>query len=184
MKKLVLIFVSLSTIISLKAQNIYFTKTGNISFTSTGALENIEAQHKSATCVLDIKTGNIQFDVLMKGFEFKKAAMQEHFNEDYVESHKYKSASFKGTVTNNKDVNYSKDGTYPVNVKGNLTMHGEIKEVDANGIIIIRSGKIQASSTFNILLSDYRIEIPVLVKDNISNNVKIEVNCSLEVLKS
>jgi len=184
MKNLVLFFVFLLSLFTVKAQNIYFTKSGNISFASIGSLENIEAQHKSVTCVLDTKTGNLQFEVLMKGFEFKKAAMQEHFNEDYVESNKYKKAEFKGLILNNNDVLYNKDGTYTVKVKGKLTMHGETKDVEAKGNISIKAGKVQTNSTFNVQLSDYKIEIPTLVKDNISNNVRIDVNCSLEQLKS
>ena len=74
---------------SCSAQGKYFTKTGKISFFSKTDLENIDAHNRSVSCVLDTKTGNLQFSVLMKGFEFKKALMQEHFNEDYVESDKY-----------------------------------------------------------------------------------------------
>lgn len=184
MKKIFSIITLTVIVFSINAQDKFFTKTGNITFISKGSLETIEANHKAVTCVLDIKTGNVAFSVLMKGFEFEKALMQEHFNENYVESDKYPKAEFKGTVTNNADINYSKDGTYTVNVKGNLTMHGETKETVTNGIVIIKAGKIQASSSFNILLSDYKIEIPKIVKDNITNNVKIEVNCSLEPLKS
>src|ERR1044071_5426615 len=83
---------------AVSAQDKFFTKNGKISFVSKGSVETIEAQHKSVTCVLDTKTGNIQFAVLMKGFEFKKALMQEHFNENYVESDKYPTSEFKGQI--------------------------------------------------------------------------------------
>src|SRR5215210_8582560 len=98
------------------AQDKFFTKSGKISFYSKASLENIEAHNKTVTCVLDTKSGNLQFAVLMKAFEFEKALMQEHFNENYVESHKFPKAEFKGQLSNNSEVNYGKDGKYPVTV--------------------------------------------------------------------
>lgn len=184
MKKLVVIIPAfLIGVSSLLAQDKFFTKSGRINFLSKSSLESIDANHKSVTCVLDTKTGNMQFAVLMKGFEFEKALMQEHFNENYVESHKYPKAEFKGQVANNSEINYTKDGTYPAKVKGALTLHGETREVETNGNIVIKAGKLQAAAEFTILLSDYKIEIPKVVKENVSNTVKITVDCSLEPLK-
>ena len=184
MKRLfVIIITSFVTTSSLVAQDKFFTKSGRINFVSKAPLENIDGNHKSVTCVLDTKTGNMQFAVLMKGFEFEKALMQEHFNENYVESHKFPKAEFKGQVVNNQEINYSKDGTYQAKVRGTLIMHGETKEVETTGNIIVKSGKLQAGADFTILLSDFKIEIPKVVKENISNTVKIIVDCTLEPLK-
>ena len=169
---------------AMMAQDKYFTKNGRIIFSSKTSMENIEANNKSVTCVLDIKTGNLQFAVLMKGFEFEKALMQEHFNENYVESHKFPKAEFKGQIANSSEINYSKDGTYAAKVKGKLTIHGETKEVETTGTVIVRGGKIETDAGFNIDLADYKIEIPKIVKDNISKTVKIEVDCTLDPLKS
>ena len=96
-KQLVIIIITLFSASLANAQDKFFTKSGQVIFSSKTSLENIEAHNKSATCVLDTKTGNLQFAVLMKGFEFEKALMQEHFNENYVESHKFPKAEFKGT---------------------------------------------------------------------------------------
>ncbi len=178
---IVLSFILCASIV--KAQDKFFTKSGSVTFHSKAPLENIEANHKSVTCVLDTKTGNMQFAVLMKGFEFEKALMQEHFNENYVESHKYPKADFKGQVLNNNEINYTKEGTYSAKVKGMLTIHGETREVETKGTIVVKQDKLLTVAEFIILLSDYKIEIPRLVKDNISNNVKITVDCSLEPLK-
>ena len=182
-KHLLMAFALLAATVSM-AQDRYFTKSGKISFFSKSSLENIEAHNKSVTCVLDTKTGNLQFAVLMKGFEFEKALMQEHFNENYVESHKFPKAEFKGQVVNNAAVNYTKDGSYPVVVKGTLTLHGVTRLVETQGTIIVKSGKIEADASFNVLLADYSITVPNLVKDNISKSININVDCSLEVLKS
>lgn len=182
MKNLVLIFILFMSA-SVMAQDKYFTKSGRINFISKAALESIDGRHKSVTCVLDTKTGNLQFAVLMKGFEFEKALMQEHFNENYVESDKYPKGEFKGQVVNNADINYTKEGTYSVKVKGMLTMHGVTREVETAGNLVIKGDKLMASAEFSILLSDFNIEIPKVVKDNVSNTVKITVDCSLEPLK-
>lgn len=165
------------------AQDRFFTKTGKIDFYSKAPLEDIEAKNKTVTAVLDTKTGAMQFEVQMKGFEFEKKLMQEHFNENYVESGKYPKAGFKGAVVNNSTVNYKKEGTYNVNVKGQLTIHGVTKEVQAPGTIKVNGGKIDAASTFNIQLSDYNISIPSVVKDKVSNSIKISVDTKLEPFK-
>lgn len=182
MKNLFLILVTFISV-TVVAQEKYFTKSGKINFFSKAALENIDANHKSVTCVLDTKTGNMQFAVLMKGFEFEKALMQEHFNENYVESHKYPKADFKGQITNNSEINYAKDGTYPAKVKGTLTLHGQTREVETVGNVMVKGGKLQTGAEFNIQLSDFNIEIPKVVKENISNTVKITVDCLLDPLK-
>jgi len=165
------------------AQDKFYTKKGNITFYSKAPMENIEALNKSVICVLDSKTGAIQFAVMIKGFEFEKALMQEHFNENYLESHKYPKAEFKGQVTNYASIDFSKEGTYPVTVKGKLAIHGETRDVETRGTIVVKSDKIAATADFEIELADYKVEIPKLVKDNISKTVKIVVDCTLDVLK-
>lgn len=177
--------VILMTLLSLgsMAQGKYFTKTGKIDFFSKASLEDIEAKNKTVTAVLDSKTGAVQFAVQMKGFEFEKQLMQQHFNENYVESDKYPRSEFKGAVTNNSEINYAKDGTYAANVKGKLTIHGVTKDVETTGKVKVSGGKVEIESVFNILLSDYKISIPAVVKDKISNSIKISVDCKLEPLK-
>lgn len=164
------------------AQGKYFTKTGKISFISKAPLEDDEAVNKTVTAVLDSKSGVIQFSVLMKGFEFEKALMQEHFNENYVESDQYPKAEFKGSIINNSEINYLKNGTYTVKVKGKLTIHGVTKDVATTGNFKISGANINATATFNIFVSDYKIKIPSIVKDKVSNTIKIIVDCNLEPL--
>ena len=166
------------------AQGRYFTKTGRIEFSSKAPLEDIDAVNKSVTAVLDAKSGALQFSVLMKGFEFDKALMQEHFNENYIESDKFPKADFKGTITNNNDIDYSKPGTYTANVNGKLTIRGVTKDVQTTGTIKVEGENLATTSAFNILLSDYNIKIPAVVKDKINNNVRISVNTKLEPLKN
>ena len=109
--------------------------------------------------------------------------MQEHFNENYVESHKFPKAEFKGQIINNDEIDFTKDGNYTAQVKGKLTIHGETKDVETKGTVAVKNGRIQAGALFNIEISDYKIEIPGLVRDNIAKSVSISVDCTLEPFK-
>jgi polyisoprenoid-binding protein YceI len=166
-----------------QAQDKYFTKSGKIDFYSNAPLEDIEANNRTVTVVLDTKTGAVQFSVLMRGFQFRKALMQEHFNENYVESHKYPKGEFRGTIVNNSEIDYSKPGSYPAAVKGKLTIHGVTRDIVTTGTVTVDGTNLLATSSFNIKLSDYNIKIPSVVKDKLSNNIKITVDTRLEPLK-
>ncbi len=168
---------------SVNAQTKYFTKTGHISFYSDTPIEKIEGHNKSSTCVLDMATGKIEFGALIKGFQFEKALMQEHFNENYMESTKFPKAIFKGQIDNYNTIDPSKNGKTNVKVSGKLTMHGVTKEVTTDGIITVNNGKVDADAQFNVLVADYNIAIPSLVKDQIAKSVKIKVDVTLEALK-
>lgn len=183
MKKLILIAVIFFLIQSSFAQKRYFTKTGNVSFRAGTAVEDIDGINKSTTCIFDAATGDMQFAILVKGFEFKSALMMEHFNENYMESDKYPKSTFKGKITNLDKINFQKDGVYPVTVKGTLEIHGVKKEVETNGTFKVGGETVLATADFNVLLEDYKVEIPGLVKDKISKTAKIKVSCSNTILK-
>ena len=184
MKKIpALIFLFSLFVTTAWSQGKFYTRTGNISFVTKGVLETVRAENKTVTCVLESQTGQLQFSVLMRGFEFKKALMQEHFNENYVESEKYPDAQFKGQIIGSPVPDLSKDGTYPVKVAGKLTLHGVTQDISTEGTLSVKQGKIQANAAFNILLSDYRIKIPSIVKNSLSNTVNIAVACMLQPLQ-
>ncbi|MDP4220607.1 MAG: YceI family protein [Bacteroidota bacterium] len=164
------------------AQSKYFTKSGDITFDASGPLEDITAENKKATFVLDAKTGNVELAVLLKAFEFRRALMQEHFNENYVESDKYPKSTYKGKIDDFSKVDLSRDGSYPVKITGQLTIHGLTKDVPAHGTLIVKNGKVSGTAAFKIQLSDFDIEIPSLVKDKISNTVNIQVAVWLDPL--
>ena len=181
MKKSIVLALGLVATLGVFAQDRFFTKTGKVSFYSKATLENIEAHNRSVTCVLDAKSGSVQFSVPMKGFEFEKALMQEHFNENYLETTKYPKAEFKGQIVNNSDIDYTKDGSYNAKVKGKLTVHGETKDVESDAKVTVKGGKVQAESDFNVVLADYKIKNDKL--NNISNTIRVSVNCTLDPLK-
>src|SRR5688500_8020075 len=158
------------------AQSRYFSKTGKISFYSKAPMENIEAHNNKAVSVVDVSTGQIEFSVLLKGFEFEKARMQEHFNESYVESDKYPKSVFTGTIKNAGDIKLDKNGVYNVKVSGQLTLHGVTKPQNVDASFTVNNGQISATAEFTVTVADYNIKIPALVKDNIGKTVKIVVN--------
>jgi polyisoprenoid-binding protein YceI len=114
---------------------------------------------------------------------FDRQLLQEHFNENYMESTKFPKATFKGTIENISAINFAKDGEYDAITSGKLTIHGVTKDIKQKGKIMIKQGKAVLASSFNVLLADYNIAIPGAVKDKISKEVKIEINCTLEPIK-
>jgi polyisoprenoid-binding protein YceI len=173
------LFLAISSVTS--AQK-YSTKNGRISFYSETPAEKIEAQNNQVNSALDIATGDFVFKTLIRGFEFPKALMQEHFNENYMESEKYPSSTFKGKVSNLKDINFSKDGKYNAIVDGDLLIHGVTKRVSVKGTFEIKAGSIFGDAKFNILIKDYNIKIPNTVVNNISESLEIKVSVELKKL--
>lgn len=166
---------------NLSAQK-YFTRNGELSFYSEAPLEKIEAHNKTATCVLDTSTGRLEMAGLIKAFQFEKALMQEHFNENYMESHKYPKAVFKGEVLNMGEIDLSKVGKYDVVVKGDLTLHGTTQPLTAKATLAVKDGHILGTSSFDVQVADYQIEIPSIVRDKIAKVVRISVRADLKPL--
>ena len=162
------------------AQDKYMTKTGHIRFYSHTPMEDIDANNHQVGSIFDVKTGEIVFNALIKSFEFSRALMQEHFNENYMESDKIPNAKFKGQVLNIKDVDVKKDGTYSVDVKGDLTVHGVLKNITVKATLVVKSGKIEANSKFNVTASDFNIAIPSVVQEKIAKDIEVTVEMNYE----
>jgi len=154
---------------------VFVTKNGMIRFYSQAPLEKIEAVNRQVNTALMAPTGDFVFKVLIKSFNFEKAMMQEHFNENYLESDKYPEATFAGKVTNIKDINFTKEGSYPAVVEGKLTLHGQTQVVKESGTFDIKNDAVTAKAKFNILLADYKVSIPNTVVNNISKSIEITV---------
>jgi len=160
----------------------FITKTGHVRFFSSTPMEDIEAHNRQVNSALDQQTGDFVFRLLMKSFQFEKALMQEHFNENYVESDKFPNATFTGKVTNIKDIDFAKNGVYNVMVEGDLTIKGVTKKVSEKGTFEVKDGKVIGKSTFNVLVEDYGIKIPGAVAKNIAKSIQIDVDVNLEKL--
>ena len=161
----------------------FITKNGYIKFYSETPMEKIEAHNRQVNSALDVATGDFVFKVLIKSFEFEKALMQEHFNENYMESDKFPDATFTGKIINLSSIDFLKDGKYDTEVEGDLKIHGETKKVKEKGTFEVSGGKISGKSVFMVHLADYKIKIPNTVVNNISEDVEVTIDVNLEQLK-
>lgn len=160
----------------------YITKNGDISFYSSTPVEDIEAHNNQVNAALDTETGDFVFKVLIKSFKFEKALMQEHFNENYMESHKYPNATFKGKVVNLDDIDFSKPGKYDAKIEGELTIHGVTKKIQETGTFEVKKDEIHGNSKFDVRVEDYEIKIPKTVINNIAEVIEVTVVVKLEEL--
>ena len=185
MKSFLLAMLLIGGAFNVSAQDFFFTKTAKVKFDCTPAnpVEEIEAVNNEATSFLNKATGDLVFAVLIKSFRFEKALMEEHFNENYMESGKFPKADFKGKISNLSDVNFAKDGDYSVKVSGNMTLHGITQPVTSDGTISIKGGKISAKSKFTLKLADYKIDRPSVVADKISEKATITIDAAYELKK-
>jgi polyisoprenoid-binding protein YceI len=167
--------------LTISAQNRYFTKTGHISFYSHTTVEDIKGINDQVTSFLDITTGDMVFSVLCRSFQFAKPLMQEHFNENYMESEQYPKASFAGKISDLKSIDFAKAGKYPVKVAGKLTIHGVTREMEAPGILTIEKDKITGDSDFLVNPEDYGIKIPAVVRQNFEESMKVTVQMNYQV---
>jgi hypothetical protein len=174
MKRLSTLFFLLTIVLSVNAQK-YMTKNGFIGFYSHTPMEDIKGDNNQAAGILDISTGDMVFQVLIKSFHFERALMEEHFNENYMESDKFPKSSFKGKIINLSSVDFTKNGTYDVTVEGDLTIRDVTNKITAKGTIEVVSGGINANSKFNIVPEDYRINIPGVVREKINKNLEVTV---------
>jgi hypothetical protein len=179
-KKIMILLLILTSINPPVDAQVYYTKNGSISFFSKGILQNIEADNNQVISVMNVQTGTIEFSLLNNSFHFEKAKMEEDFNENYIESDKYPRSTFKGIIKDIGNLNFSKDGTFTVNIKGDLTIHGVTKNITTTGTINIVNGKISATSTFNVLVKDYKINIPTIVTNKIAESIEVKVHCNYE----
>lgn len=174
-----LMFLLSGTFSAMQAQ-LYKNKeeAGIISFFSKAPMENIEAVNKKVTMVLKSTTGDIQFGVTMLNFKFSKPLMEEHFNENYAESEKYPTCTFKGRIA--ETIDYGKDGEHKVTAKGTMTLHGVSKEVEIPGTLTVKGSNILLDSKFRIKVADYNIKVPSMYVQNIAEEVDVTVNGTLE----
>lgn len=163
----------LSTTLAAPAQQL-LTRNGSIRFFSKTPLEDIKAETSQANAALDLSKKSMAFAVLIKGFLFPKALMQEHFNENYLESDKFPKAVFSGTFS--EAINTAVAGIYAVTVKGQLTLHGVTRTIEVPARFKVQPGKLTGNADFAVKPQDFNIKIPSLVRDKIAQQISISVN--------
>ena len=162
------------------AQDKAITKTGKITFeASVPAFEEVKGKNDGVTCVLNAKTGEIASLALMKGFRFKLALMEEHFNENYVESDTYPKSTFKGKIES-FDVSALSATAKDYTIKGKLELHGKSKEIVVPAKIRRTDSGIEILCNFTVNASDYDIAIPSVVKTKVSNKVSVKTEFTVK----
>lgn len=152
----------------------YKQKSSSISFFSDAPLEDIYAESKKSISAFDATKKEIAIFMKPNTFVFKNPLMQEHFNEDYIESDKFPKATFSGKIIG--DFNVNKDGVYPVKVKGKLNIHGVEKDREISGKIIVKNGVVSIESKFAVKVADHGVKIPSMKIKNIAEVVEVSVN--------
>lgn len=174
-KLLCIVFVFMSFTSGVKRQ-LWYTKTAKITFFSHTAVEDIKAVNKAVVLAFDQDAGDISAKVTIKSFMFQKKLMQEHFNENYLESDVYPYANYKGKILDIKNINFTKDTTYKVKTAGKLTIHGVTKKITTNGTLQIKGTRATINAKFDVLLEDYNIKKPSVVALKIADKIEVTIN--------
>lgn len=189
-----LLFLTALLSFNLSHSQIFMDKKAKTHFLSKSAMEDIEATNKSSVVVMDAGKSKVQVQVQIKAFKFASSFMEEHFNENYMETDKEgpKDAAGKSTYPNrfgtfdgkvNETIDFTKDGEHKVTCTGKLTIHGVTNEVTLPGTMKIKGGNISLSSEFKVKLADYKIKVPSLYVKNIAEEIAVDLNAVMEPFK-
>jgi len=178
MLKKLTIFSGLLLLLSFSMQQDYKVTAGSIAFRSDAPLELIKAQSSDLKGLFLADKKQFAFIVNIKSFKgFNSPLQQEHFNENYLESNKYPTASFEGKII--EDIDVSKDGEYVIRAKGNLSIHGVVQERIIKSEITVKNGNISIRSNFTVLLADHNIPIPKVVYEKLASEIKVDIKADL-----
>ena len=161
----------------------FFTRNGHLGFFSKTNMEDIKASNESVTYIMDLSTGEINISALQTNFQFEKALMQEHYNENYVESSKFPKAIFKGKIDDMSKVNFKMEGVYNAKVSGNLEIHGVTKPYSVDAVFKVGGGHVLAETNFKVKCADHNIKIESSLKNNIAESIDVNAKADLTELK-
>ncbi len=176
----ILVLLLLSYFVHGKAQ-IYITTTGKVQFFSETPLENISAVNSSVSSLINTTTDSVFVRMKNTGFVFKNALMQDHFNENYMESTKFPLASFRGKI--NEKIDYTRDGVYPVTSTGKFALHGVEKIETIKGTLTVKDQVIHLDAGLMVHTADFKIEIPKLVFSKIAEDIKVTMAADYKIKK-
>lgn len=162
------------------AQDKILTKNGKITFeASVPSFEEVKAKNEGVTCIINTKTGEIASLTMVKGFRFKVALMEEHFNENYIESDKYPKTTFKGKIEGFDYSKITKEGK-SYTIKGKLELHGKSKDITINATIKKSADGVSLVSNFTLNTDDFGIDIPSVVSKKVSKKVNVTLDFNLK----
>jgi polyisoprenoid-binding protein YceI len=183
-KNLLRSLVGLSLLVSVESHaqgTLYATASGQTSFHSSTPAEDINAVNKKTQAILNTTTGEIAVLMNMRDFDFPNELMEEHFNENYIESVKYPRATFKGKL--DQPVNITQNGRNELAATGTFTVHGVSQPRTLKGTLVVKDGKLQLDSEFEVALVDHKIEVPKIVFVKIAQIIQVKASYTLTPYK-
>ena len=165
------------------AQSPLITKDGTTTFFSHSPIEDIEAINEKTTAAINFAKGDVVVKMLIKHFTFENALMQEHFNENYMESEKFPAAIFKGKLINDEAIDISQDGTYAVKIEGSLTIRDISKPLTTDATITVKGATVTATTKFIAKPADFGIKIPTVVVKNIAEEIEVSTDLTFSIAK-
>ncbi|GLB52211.1 hypothetical protein NBRC110019_12500 [Neptunitalea chrysea] len=181
MKKLLLILICLIVFSGVGYAQKYSTRSGKVSFeASVPSFEEVAATNKVVSVILDTHAGKLAALTLMKGFRFKVALMEEHFNENYVASDTYPKATFKGEIQG-YDKSKLTDQSLHWNILGDLTLHGKTKKIEIkDATVYLKNNVVYVKGNFEVAPADFDIKIPSLVSKKIADTISVSLDFELK----
>lgn len=177
-KNIIILILSLTLIPTVHSQQVYITHNGVASFVSNASLEVIKAESKEVEGAIDLSNRNFVFTIDNKSFKgFNSPLQQEHFYENYMETHLYPVSTFNGKIIEEIDLKSSQEQM--VRAKGILDIHGVSQERIIKGTVKVINDKIQVKAEFSVLLEDHQIKIPKVVNQKIAESITVSVSTEL-----
>lgn len=182
MRSILLAF-TLLTVLSARAQPVYMSKSAVISFFAGTAVEDIDATNEKALSFFNTETGEVVISIPNKDFHFRRSLMEEHFNENYMETGKFPKSEFKGKINNIKSFNFTEAGPFQVSVTGQLNIHGVSKERTIDVTVRKEGNRLIAETKFKVQLEDHKIDRPKILWEKIAESVEVNANLAYEPYK-
>lgn len=183
MKKFILVFVASTCSLFVVAQNIYRSSKSEVSFFAGTAIEDIDGKSSEAVSAIDLIDGSVAVSIPIKTFHFEQSLMEEHFNENYMETEKFPKATFKGKIENLGSITWTSTTPFVAKVSGVLTMHGVSLPRTFEVTFQNKDGKLQASASFPVKLEEFNIDRPKILWEKLAEEVKVQLNISYEEYK-
>ncbi len=166
----------------MNAQEVYYTESGYVEFVSDAPLELISASSYSLRGAIDLDKRTFAFSINNNSFVgFNSPLQQEHFYENYIESHKYPASVFQGKIIEDHD--FSKDATYSLRAKGDFEIHGISRERIIGATLIKKGDQLEVVAEFTVPLEDHNIKIPRIVYQKIAEVIDVKIQAVLQVRK-
>jgi hypothetical protein len=157
----------------------FVTREGSVHFLSETPIEDIEATSSEASVILDLESGRVAVQVPILSFHFEKALMEEHFNENYMESGKFPKAKFQGNLVDFQGLSAS--GPQTVSVVGSFEVHGVAVERSFEGMLEKTEKGVRLSCRFDVATAEHEIPIPSVVRENIAESIAVDISATLSL---